>query len=200
MISQVAADGEQTRRMEQWKMRLPVGLAAIAALARLIPHPPNFTPVGGMSLYAGARLAGWRAYLLPLVLMVSTDALLMLVYGYPMFRANTPFVYAGFLVNVLIGKVLLRKFSAARFGAAAALGSTQFFLLTNFAVWMWSAMYPPTLAGLAACYVAALPFFGRTLFGDLLYGGLLFGLDAWANRFASSRARHAAGVQQNAAA
>ena len=36
---------------------------------------------------------------------------------------------------------------------------------------MWVAynMYPHTLAGLGACYVAAIPFFTSTLSSDLLY-------------------------------
>jgi hypothetical protein len=35
--------------------------------------------------------------------------------------------------------------------------------------------YPPTLSGLAECYVAAIPFFQNTLAGDLLFSALLFG-------------------------
>ena len=35
-----------------------VALTVVGALARLVPHAPNFTPVGGMSLFGGARLRG----------------------------------------------------------------------------------------------------------------------------------------------
>ena len=52
---------------------LALGLTILAALVRVAPHPPNFAPVGGMSLFAGARLRGWMAYLLPLALMAVTD-------------------------------------------------------------------------------------------------------------------------------
>jgi len=52
---------------------LAMGLTVLGALARLLPHPPNFAPVGSLSLYAGGRLRGWQAYLLPLVLMAATD-------------------------------------------------------------------------------------------------------------------------------
>ena len=153
----------------RFQERLSSGLTLVAALARLIPHPPNFTPVGSMSLYGGAKLRGWRAFALPLALMVATDILLYYVDGYAaagfrMFRFNTPFIYAAFLINVLIGRALLKKFSVARLGAATLLCSTQFFLITNFAVWLASdgaaglGNYPHTLAGLIACYVAALPF------------------------------------------
>ena len=45
---------------------LAISLTVLGAILRLIPHPPNFAPVGGMSLYAGARLRGWQAFALPL--------------------------------------------------------------------------------------------------------------------------------------
>jgi hypothetical protein len=38
------------------------------------------------------------------------------------------------------------------------------------------------MAGLSACYVAALPFFGRTLLADLFYSGVLFGAYALVSR------------------
>jgi hypothetical protein len=63
--------------------------------------------------------------------------------------------------------------------AATLCGSVSFFLITNFGVWAAGAMYPRTGAGLAACFVAALPFFRETLLGDLAYSAILFGSYAW---------------------
>jgi hypothetical protein len=56
-----------------------------------------------------------------------------------------------------------------------ALSSLIFFLVTNFVVWAFGPMYPANAAGLAACYVVALPFLGNMLAGDLLWGFVLFG-------------------------
>lgn len=156
-----------------------VGLTVLGALARLIPHPANFTPVGAMSLFAGARIPGWQAYLIPLVLMAVTDPIL----GY---SATIPFIYGSFLLNVWIGRRLLRKANFRRLGPVVLLGSLQFFLLTNAGVWLTGGMYPHTGAGLLACYIAAIPFFGRTMAADLLYSGALFGLYAWLSRRAFS--------------
>ena len=36
-------------------------------------------------------------------------------------------------------------------------------------------MYPKTMEGLVACYVAGLPFFRNALVGDIGYAALLFG-------------------------
>ena len=79
---------------------LAIGLTVAGALARLAPHPWNFAPVGSISLFGGARLRGWQAFLLPLVLMVITDPLLG---GY---SVATPFIYLSFLITVWIGRRL----------------------------------------------------------------------------------------------
>lgn len=161
---------------------LAYGLIVLGAAARLLPHPPNFTPVGGLSLFAGARIAGWQAWLLPLLLMAATDAVLG-------FSISTPFVYASLLVNVWIGRRFARTGGAARIAMAAAVCSAQFFTVTNFAAFL--GYYPHTWQGLVSCYAAALPFFARTLAGDLLWSGALFGIYALASRAGQPLARPA---------
>ena len=56
-------------------------------------------------------------------------------------------------------------------------GAIQFFLITNLGMWAMGTMsiYPKTFAGLLACYVAGIPYFGNTLLGDSFYAALLFG-------------------------
>jgi len=108
----------------------------------------NFAPVGSLSLYAGGRLRGWQAYLLPLVLMAATDPL---VGGYSI---ATPFIYFSFLINVWIGSRLRSTESPLRIGAAVVVASVQFFLISNFGAWLGSfATYPHTLGGLVSCYI-----------------------------------------------
>jgi hypothetical protein len=45
---------------------------------------------------------------------------------------------------------------------------------------------------LLSCYVAAIPFFGRTLASDLIFTAVMFGLYAWLSRTVAARERHAA--------
>lgn len=154
-----------------------IGLTILSVLGRLIPHWPNVTPVGGASLFAGSRVAGFWAYLLPLAVMALTDPF---VGG---FNRLTPVIYGCFLLNVFLGRRLLRKVTAVRVGATAFLCSLQFFLISNFGIWAIAATrgshyYSADLAGLLQCYSMALPFWGRTLAGDLLYSGAIFGLYA----------------------
>jgi hypothetical protein len=71
--------------------------------------------------------------------------------------------------------------------------SLQFFLISNFGAWLGHlAIYPYTLGGLVSCYIAAIPFYGRTLASDLLYSAALFGLHAWLSRTVARSERVAA--------
>ena len=155
---------------------LALSLVVLGGLARIAQYL-NFAPVGAVSLYSGARLRGWKAYLLPLLLMAITDPI---VGGYSF---ATPFVYASFLITVWIGARLRSTENPAWIGAAAVISSLQFFLITNFGAWLgMSRIYERSLAGLSRCYAEAIPFYGRTLASDLVYTAVLFGLHAWLSR------------------
>ena len=167
--------------------RLLVLLAAIAAAAalRLVPHPPNFTPIGAMALFAGAYLGRtWLAFVAPLGALLLSD----LVLG---FYPELAFVYVATALAVAIGWALSRRRTILRVGAAALASATLFFVLTNFGVWLLMDYYPKTLAGLAACYVAAIPFFQNSVAGDLFYAALLFGGFALAERLVPALRRGA---------
>ncbi len=163
--------------MQNQKQSRPfaIGITILSALARLVPHAPNVTPLGGSCLFAGSRIAGFWAYLLPLAVMLATDPF---VGGYTW---ESPVIYACFLINVFIGRSMLRNVTPVRVGVAAFLCSLQFFVLTNLALWISAVathnpIYSADVAGLLTCYTLALPFWGRTLVGDLLFSGAIFGL------------------------
>jgi len=151
--------------------RLIALLSAIAAAAalRLVPHPPNFSPIDAMALFSGAYL-GRRALALaaPLGALLLSDLAIGFYHGMAT-------VYATVALIVLLGTVAQNRISAPRVGGLAVASSVIFFFVTNFGMWLWSGIYPHTLTGLEACYVAAIPFFQNTLAGDLFYTVLLFG-------------------------
>ncbi|MGA2712280.1 MAG: DUF6580 family putative transport protein [Bryobacteraceae bacterium] len=161
---------------------LAFGLTVLSALGRLVPHAPNVTPLGGSCLFAGSRISGLWAYLLPLVVMIATDPFVGHAGGASGgYTFGSPAIYACFLINVFIGRRMLRRVTPVRVGLAAFLCSLQFFVLTNLALWISAVaqhnpIYSPDLKGLLTCYTLALPFWGRTLAGDLLFSGALFGM------------------------
>ena len=163
--------------MNQNRFWMLTALVGAAALARLIPHPPNFTPVGAIALFGAACFADRRlAFGIPLVAMLLSDLLLgALFYGWGTFNAATPAVYGAFLLCGAIGLGLRRGRTPWRIGGASVGAAVVFFAVTNFAVWLTSGMYPLNAGGLAACFAAAIPFFGNTLAGHLVFSAVLFG-------------------------
>jgi len=168
---QIALAGIMQAAMTTNHARLVALLSAILAAAalRLVPHPPNFTPIGAMALFSGAYV-GRRAlaFVAPLAALLLSD----LVLG---FHSGMPFVYASVAAIAALGFIALSRVTLLRLAGAAVASSVLFFAVTNFGTWLLSGMYPMSASGLAACYVAAIPFFQNTLAGDLFYTGLLFG-------------------------
>jgi len=180
---------------------LVAGLATVAGLVRLLPHPWNFTPVGALGLFGGARLRSWQALALPLAIMFLTDLLIWAIRGWMPFN---PYVYGSFVITVLLGRLLTRSNTPGRIVACSLAASVQFFLVTNFGTWaafhvdptsipngapyktVYDDIYPnPTIyyannpSGLAACYWLAAAFSRPEapplgFFGNLLAGDLFF--------------------------
>lgn len=161
------------------------GFVFAGVLARLMPHPPNFTPIAATALFGGAYFASKKAaFMVPLIAMYLSDLFLgFFVYDFGWFNGQMPFVYMGFAVTVLLGMLIRHRCSPLRVGAAALAGSILFFILTNFGVWAVGTFYPKTMSGLLTCYVAAIPFFRNTLAGDFAFTALLFGGFALAERW-----------------
>lgn len=162
-----------------------LGIILSAAAMRLVPHPPNVTPIGAMALFAGAYFATRKtALLVPLAAMYLSDvALGCFVYHFGLFHWFMPFVYASFVIMVFLGLLIRCRLTPLTVGGAALAGSVQFFIITNFGVWLVSDLYPKTAAGLVNCYVAAIPFFRNMLVGNAFYTLVLFGGFALAQRY-----------------
>ena len=162
-------------------------LILAAAATRLMPHPPNMTSVTALSLFGGAYFARRSlAFAVPLLALLASDLVLGL---YPHMAVQ----YLAFALIICIGFALQRRRRPLPIAAAVLASSLTFFVITNLGVWLFDALYPKTLSGLAACYIAALPFLRNTLFGDALYSAILFGgFHLLEQRFETLRDRPAA--------
>jgi hypothetical protein len=157
-------------KMQKSRMLLLMAIVVVTALTRLLPHPPNFSPVMAVSLFSGAYFMDKKyAILVPILAMFLSD----IVIG---FHDLMPVVYILMVAAVLLGTKLRNSFTFGRIFGYSVLGSVLFFMGTNLGVWATSGMYTKDLSGLALCFTAAVPFFQSSLAGDLLFTGVLFGL------------------------
>ncbi len=171
-----------------------LGLAVIAGAARLLANVVgvfNAAPVAASATYAGARLRLWQALLLPLGIMVATDLAFWMVTGdanYSPLDVSRAWVYPSFMINAVLGMALIRSngwMRVPQIGAAALLGSVQFFVITNFGAWLDPRCgYPQDTAGLLECYTLAIPFWQPSVVSDLLFTFGLFGIEALAVQLA----------------
>ena len=159
------------------RLLLTMGLILAAAATRLLPHPPNVTPLAAMALAGGIYLDKRFSLIVPIAAMFLSDIILG-------FHQTMPFVYGSFLLTGLVGWMVRRHRSVSWIAGAAIASSTLFFVVTNFGVWILDsgAFYPKSLGGLTACYVAAIPFFRNTLLGDLFYTAVVCGAFELADR------------------
>jgi hypothetical protein len=176
----------------------------LAVLSRILPHAFhatawNFTAVGGGLLFFGSRMGSpesrgfTRSAALKLasalaVLMATDYILTVAVYGYAFHVSGYVVTWLWYAAVCLLGMGLLQKPSILRVGAGVLASSTSFFLLSNFMVWagIGIQMYPRTLAGLAACYHAGIPFYRNDLVSTAITAGALFGLPVLAAKIAES--------------
>jgi hypothetical protein len=165
-------------------------LILLAVLSRIVPHSwMNFTAVGAGLLYFGARRP-LREAIWPVVALMATDVYLTIAfYHFPWHTSAYLITWAWYAAVIVLGRVLLKDHTTlSRVIAAPVVASTSFFLISNYAVWIGSALYPHSLAGLGACYAAALPFYRNDVLSTTLITGLAFGLPMLAHRLAEQRA------------
>jgi len=148
----------------QWVLLIILFLA----FSRLIPHPPNFTPLGAMALIAGANFKDLKiALIMPISAMLVSDVLLG-------FHSSMIYVYSAVAVIVLGSYWLIKQSSALSMTMGAVISAIVFFVITNFGAWLSHDMYAHTFTGLQQAYIAAIPFFKNTLISNLLFTAVGF--------------------------
>ena len=149
-------------------------IAGLSFAARLLPHFPNFTPVGALALFVGAYTFKkyWWSLFVPLFAMFLSD----LVIGFYDFKLMAV-VYGSFFAYAFFGMLVSKKRNFQTMLLGSVGGAVFFYLTTNFAVWLFSSelFYPHTIQGLMMSYTLALPFFKYTILGDIFFTCVFFG-------------------------
>ena len=143
-----------------------IGIILLAVVTRLIPHAPNFSPIGGLALFSGANFKNKFSFLIPILAMIISDIFLG-------FHKTIPYVYLSFFIIFLIGRSI-KNYKWKSLLSASLISSIIFFIITNFGVWLNFNMYPKTVDGLIQCYIMGIPFFRNTLISDLFYSFSFF--------------------------
>ena len=150
-------------------------LILTAALLRILPHPPNVTPVAAIALFGGAYLSRRFALLYPLCILFLSDLVLNSLLGLPFFLPESFFVYVSFLITGLLGLGCRFRRHLGVLYLVSLVSSVQFFILSNFGTWFVSGMYSKDAAGLLQCYTMAIPFFRNSVAGDLVWISFIVG-------------------------
>ncbi len=147
----------------------PISLILILAFARLIPHPPNFTPIIAVAIVSGYFFKNLNLSILTLlVAMLISD----LFIG---FYENMIFVYVSLLIITFTFYKISNKINFKNLFVYGFAGSLIFFIISNFGVWALGSPgldnlpYEKSLAGLIECYIFAIPFFGNTFLSTLIF-------------------------------
>ncbi len=170
-------------------------LFGVATRYLVAGHLPllNFTAVTGSLLYFGARRS-WREMLAPVAILMASDfALTAYVYHYPFQWQAYITTWAWYAAAIVLGQILLHaKTTFVRGAAAALLGPTSFFIVSDYSVWASGFNgYPHTLAGLITCYVAAIPFYRNDLAATSIVLVVALGVPALVRRMNPNRAQEA---------
>jgi len=143
----------------------------------------GFAPQIAMAIFGGAVISDKKlSFALPLISMFFSDLLfeVLFTYGYAPYGG----FYEGQLTNyILIALVTFVGFwvkgtNWARVFVGAFAGTTIYFILSNFFVWLsgtggWAR--PQTFDGLVMTFIDAIPFYRNAVLSTLVFSTILFG-------------------------
>jgi len=150
----------------------PIGLIFVLALAKLIPHPPNFTPIIAVAIMSGYFFK--NVYLSFVTLVIS----LLIADMFLGFYENMIFVYISLLLISFIFYKVSEKINFKNLFIYGFAGSVIFFIVSNFGVWatgspgLANIPYERNFSGLVECYILAIPFFPNTYLSTIIFSYL----------------------------
>jgi len=145
------------------KQFLPVTLIIILTWARLIPHPPNFTPIVTVAILSGYFFSNiYLSFLTLLISMFIADAFIG-------FHEHMFSVYISLLLISFIFYKISEKINFKNLFMCSFIASLIFFIISNFGVWIIGGLYDRSLSGLVECYILAIPFFGNTFLSTVIF-------------------------------
>lgn len=142
----------------------------LAILARfnvlLGPYWSNFSALGALIMFIGTYKSVKEGMLLSLMVIFISN---LVVNFYYFEEIGVKF----YLHNIALISFYLVALLKINTGYKIILSSLTFFIFSNFIVFLEGDLYPPTLIGLKACYILALPYLSNTFFSQLIFTHIL---------------------------
>ena len=140
-----------------------LSLILLMVFSRLLPHPPNFTPVIAVAILSGYFFKNIYISLFVLLFSMITSDLFIGFYK------SMIFVYLSLIIIAITFFKIRKKINFKNLFVFGFFGSLIFFIISNFGVWILGNMYEKNLDGLIECYFLAIPFFKNTLFSTIIF-------------------------------
>ena len=135
-----------------------ISCVGIVLLFRIIPHPPNFTPVIALSLYLPFIFGVWSV---PFCILGFAITDYFIGFHSLMFWTWGALAFTGYtskFCNKIYSRIVL-----------SFIGAITFFVISNFGVWISGTLYEISVQGLLNCYIMAIPFFTNTLLSTIFF-------------------------------
>ena len=135
-----------------------ISCVGIVLLFRIIPHPPNFTPVIALSLYLPFIFGIWS---IPFCILGFAITDYFIEFHNLMFWTWGALAFTGYtskFCNKIYSRIVL-----------SFIGAITFFVISNFGVWISGTLYEISVQGLLNCYIMAIPFFTNTLLSTIFF-------------------------------
>ena len=147
---------------------LPLGLIFLMVFSRIIPHPPNFTPIIAVAIMSGYF---FKKIYISFIVLFAAMLLSDLFLG---FYQNMFLVYLSLFFITYIFFTISKRIDGKNLFIYSFFASLIFYLVTNFGVWLLGNMYQKNLSGLIQCYYFAIPFFTKTILSTIIFSYTAF--------------------------
>lgn len=145
-----------------------ISLILVLVFSRLIPHPPNFTPIISVALMSGLLFKKINvSFLILLMAMLISDVFIG-------FYENMIFVYLSLAIITYVSYQIALKINFINLFLFSTLSALIFYFISNFGVWLQGNFYEKNLTGLFQCYIFAIPFFKNTLISTIFFTYLAY--------------------------
>ena len=139
----------------------------LLVLSRVVPHPPNFTPIlAGIIFLPFIKKDFTFSLIIPIVVMLISDFVIGM--HSLMFWTYLPILILSFLAFYFYQDSFRRVINLAIFSPII------FFILSNFGVWVNSAKYSRDFSGLVECYIYAIPFYASSAISCILFSIIFY--------------------------